>query len=256
MAQVIDIVPVQELGRIKGAPMHMVLTHLVENYPHYREFMEKEEGYKILDNSLIELGGAVTTERLMKAAISVGADEIILPDIFKDKDRTIAAVDSSLYWLDTCSSDGDRGKVMAVAQGSTLSEIAACFEHFMSYKEIDVIGIPKVASVLPWSVSDICTNSGPIGRHALEYLWRDRGLDKEIHLLGCWYSWAELSMFQAPEQIRSVDSCLRSFFYAHNCSLRPEGMTVDLEKSLSWGKHGDWKFWSCGVRGFKTYDRK
>ena len=47
----------------------MLLTHLVERYPEYiEEALKHPNNYKILDNSLIELKGALSMERLIDAA--------------------------------------------------------------------------------------------------------------------------------------------------------------------------------------------
>ena len=64
--QIIDIVPIHYLHLVQNQPMAMFLTHLVENSPEYAKFARNYTGYKILDNSLIELGEAVDIERVLK----------------------------------------------------------------------------------------------------------------------------------------------------------------------------------------------
>ena len=66
--KLINIFPIGNLGMHYTQDMHMFLTHLVEKYPFYAEFAKKVKGYKILDNSLIELGGAVDMKRILDAA--------------------------------------------------------------------------------------------------------------------------------------------------------------------------------------------
>ena len=66
--QIIDIVPIHYLHLVQNQPMAMFLTHLVENSPEYAKFARNYTGYKILDNSLIELGQAVSIERVLNAA--------------------------------------------------------------------------------------------------------------------------------------------------------------------------------------------
>ena len=83
----INIFPLGNICLESNQRMHMFLTHMVEKYPAYTEAARNAPGYKILDNSLIELGGAVDLERVVKAAEYIGADEIILPDVFLQDGR-------------------------------------------------------------------------------------------------------------------------------------------------------------------------
>ena len=81
--QLINIFPLGNICMEYQQDMHMYLTHMVEKYPIYAATAEVAPGYKILDNSLIELGGSVSLERVIDAATHIGADEIILPDVFQ-----------------------------------------------------------------------------------------------------------------------------------------------------------------------------
>ena len=95
----INIFPLGNICLESNQRMHMFLTHMVEKYPAYTEAARNAPGYKILDNSLIELGGAVDLERVVKAAEYIGADEIILPDVFQDGSATIVAVQLAIEEL-------------------------------------------------------------------------------------------------------------------------------------------------------------
>lgn len=92
----INIFPLGNICLERNQRMHMFLTHMVEKYPTYVEAARNAPGYKILDNSLIELGGAVDLKRVVKAAETIRADEIILPDVFQDGPATIKAVQSAI----------------------------------------------------------------------------------------------------------------------------------------------------------------
>ena len=220
--QLINIVPVKNMVFIKEQPMGMFLTHLVERYEEYREFARNFKGYKILDNSLIELGGSVSLQRVVEAAVAIQADEIILPDVFRDGYATYDAVTKSLQQMKELSQRLSKPvKLMAVCQGKDMNEFVACFEALNKLEEIDVIGIPKV-----------CAKMSTQGRPWFEWLWNSPKCAKQIHLLGLWYSFEELSRYQNLDRIRSMDTCLPSFFAVHDLpwdAVRPDGFTVNLE---------------------------
>lgn len=222
--QIINIFPLSNMCMELTQPMHMYLTHMVEKYPQYVAAAKAAEGYKILDNSLIELGDAVSIKRVLTAAKTIEANEIILPDVFQDRDGTLRWLEASLTEIDRIYKSEKPFKLMAVAQGKTYSEWDMCYEEIMSIKEIDVIGIPKV-----------CAKMLPGGRPEVMRRSACRLLDKDHHLLGVWYSAEELFRYDHPEMIRSCDTVLASFMAKHNLNplgVRPDGFTVDLEKDV------------------------
>lgn len=185
-----SIVPVKNIQRTFDGQFAMMLTHLKDYYPK----CNNKQCYKIMDNSLIELGGAVTIEDVWGAALQCNADEIILPDVFQNCDATLLKVMESINWLK------DHNKLrafrlMAVCQGSTIKDFERCFKALESIPEIHCIGIPKVVEKLH-----------PEGRPHFEYLWG--GSSKAIHLLGCWTSLDECRRYRRPQLIRSIDTCI------------------------------------------------
>lgn len=222
--QIINIVPVGNICMEYTQPMHMYLTHLVEKYPMYIKVAQQAGGYKILDNSLIELGNAMTIERVLDAAEKIKAHEIILPDVFQDCDGTLRAIDAALTEIDWRYSGECPFNLMAVAQGKTWDEWDKCYEQLMADDRINVIGIPKV-----------CAKMLPGGRPEVMRRSQCRLSDKKHHLLGLWYSASELYQYEHPELIRSCDTVLASFIAKHNLtamSVRPDGFTVDLENDV------------------------
>lgn len=203
----------------QSGDMLMLLTHLVEKNPDYRDWARQQDGhYRILDNSLIELGGAVTVQQLCNAAAIVKADEIILPDVFLDGPGTLKAVDDALTELNHLG-QLKKYKLHAVCQGKDALEFRKCYSRLEEYKEISVIGIPKVTAKLH-----------PAGRPYFEGLWMYSR--KDIHLLGLWYNWEELSRYKDPQRIRSCDSVLAAFQAYYRLpitAVRPDGWTLDLE---------------------------
>jgi len=221
--ELINIVPIANMSYIQNQTMGMFLTHLVETYPNYASFARKFNGYKILDNSLIELKGkAVSLERLFRAGVAIQADEIILPDEFQKGKETY---DKAYKYLSQCKAMERRSEVkfkyMAVCHGRDIEEFEWCFRELIKL-DIDAIGIPKV-----------CATMHPKGRPYFEHLWLvSQKKAPQIHLLGIWSSFLELNHYIEPERIRSVDSSLTAVFaYNHLNPLldaRPDGFQIDL----------------------------
>ena len=207
----------------ENAPMVMLLTHLVEKYPTYvEEALKHPDTYKILDNSLIELGGALSMDRLVAAAEMVHANEIILPDVFKDGDATIKSTLDSINWLKEHNLLG-KYKIMVVCHGTTREEFKKCFDILNSIPEVDVIGIPKVMSSMPWILSK--------NRRELKDIFMNSS--KEIHFLGSWYNLGELLELgnDVWNRVRSADTCLPSLDIIQGLTLYEDRLgTIDLEE--------------------------
>ena len=222
--QLINIFPLGNICMEYTQDMHMYLTHMVEKYPQYANTARDARGYKILDNSLIELGGAVDLERVLNAAKVINADEIILPDVFQDGPATVKAVRESLQYLTDKWPNRDWPfKLMAVAQGATIEEWHTCYQELLAMPDVDVIGIPKVLAKMhpqgrPYFVNELCN------------LRR-----KPHHLLGLWYSVSEFADYRDLNLIRSCDTVLLGFMAKYGMSsigVRPDGFTVDLENDV------------------------
>lgn len=224
--KLIHIMPLGNLSYEYQQDMHMFLTHLVEKYPVYEKVARDCPGFKILDNSLIELGGSVAMERVHDAALAIGADEIVLPDVFLNGPKTTESVADALKWLrDKYPMGNWPFRLMAVAHGANEQEWADCYRDLLEMPEIDTIGIPKILAKMhpqgrPYFVNTYCK------------------LDqKDHHLLGLWYSFEELERYERPEDIRSCDTVLNAFFRVHHMdpskSVRPDGFTIDLEKDVA-----------------------
>lgn len=217
---IINIVPAPNAHIMKHAQMQMFLTHLCLKYPKYKAFARDYRGFKILDNSLIEMGKAMDFGTVLQTAKDIQANEVVLPDVFQDGAATIEAVMNTLHMYEK----PEGMQFMAVVHGRTMAEVANCIETYEQIPEIDTIGIPK-----------ILTKTFPRGRTTFESLWQ--GSSKNVHLLGIWYSFNEFEEFERLERIRSVDSCQLAWLVLNNFEMsggvRPDGFTVDLEKPLT-----------------------
>lgn len=222
--QLINIFPLGNICMEYQQNMHMFLTHMVEKYPAYAEAARNAPGYKILDNSLIELGGAVDLERVVKAAEIIRADEIILPDVFASGPATIDAVQFAIKELNRMYPNRSWPfKLQAVAQGCDEEEWYECYMELVKNPDVDVIGIPKVLARMhpqgrPHFVNELCNLFA-----------------KPHHLLGVWYSLSELAEYRELRHIRSCDTVILGYMAKYGmlaAGTRPDGYTLDLEKDV------------------------
>lgn len=214
----IDIVPVSNLHMVKHDPAQMFLTHLVLKNKEYAEYAKNYQGFKILDNSLIENAGkSLNIYDVLEAAEIIGAHEIILPDKYMDGPGTI---ESTFNALDICKNYPY--DLMAVVHGKDVNEWVETFNILDNEPRITTLGIPKV-----------CSKMSPSGRPFFEQFWQNS--TKKIHLLGLWYSYTELLEYENINKIRSMDTCLASYFAKNNgtaLSVRPDGFTIDLDNDV------------------------
>lgn len=188
------------IGRQKRyTDMHMALTHLIEEDANYSEFFRQlpDDDYIMLDNSVIELGKAVSLDRLLHAAEEINADEIVVPDAYKNKDETIRLAHK---YLNEIEGRDLPYKIQVVPHGNTAEEWMECYNELRHIDEIDTIGIPKVTSSI-----------FPGGRAYLLTMLNNQNNvceRKEYHLLGIWNNPNEMSYVSGYDWIRSVDSAI------------------------------------------------
>ena len=154
------------------ADYDFILAHLVLKDKEYAEFYQQSERFKILDNSVNELGRPCTIRELEEAAGVVKPDLIVPPDAIQDYEGTLLGLQKALEIFDF-------DKLLPVAQGSDAAE-------FLGYarKLIEEFGFGRIA--VPYiSVSqrsdDLETLA--LNRVALVESLIEMGFD-DIHLLG------------------------------------------------------------------------
>jgi len=125
--------------------------------------------FTMLDNGAAEIGSAIALQRLMEAADLINPDEIILPDVLDDADKTLVHTARALDRI------APHARAMC-PQGKTWEEWTFCADQ-MIQMGCATLCIAKRYEKLP---------GGRV--HALE-IARDRGWDRDhnIHLLGCCY---------------------------------------------------------------------
>lgn len=254
-----SIVPQNFLELTAEADFHMALAHLIglpEFETYTRFFKERKPGsFCIMDNGVIE-GNPMPIDIIIDRALMIDADEIVLPDAYKDVKETIYMIGEAIKRLQLRFGNHNWPfKLMAVPQGHDYNSWMVCAGEIINkYSEyIDTIGIPK-------HLIETMEN-----RDARLYAISDLAdeLDLEgfdIHLLGCWKTPLEvLTIAKASEQgiipkVRSCDSAI-PYVYARNGLRfsdddRPDKDPIDFKKGycnamllayniLSWISIGD-----------------
>lgn len=220
------IAPFANLGLTKLGTCHMVLTHLVHQNKEYADFYAKEKMFKILDNGAFE-NELNNIEGVVEAAKIVKADEIILPDIIYDCDKTIEKTEEAMEWLDQQKLLG-KFSLMAVPQGSTEREWMKCFEVFYNNEDINTIGLSKLSCPKSFDCS-ISESRLKISKILNKYP------NKEYHLLGGSGSILE-EIKKQHRFIRSIDSSVPIHYGQKRISLKFNnkelGTSLDFNKSV------------------------
>lgn len=186
------------------------LVHLFESDSEYLEMFKKAlaDGRDvILDNSIFELGTSFNHDRFVYWINELKPTWYIVPDVWKDG---VATTHMFFEFLDKYPRGTLPGKIIGVAQGHTLTEVAQCYRaiepycdmiafnfDFSSYAHVPQVGIPKRLLMSIGRVQmlrDLC-NHDVIN-------W-----DKPHHLLGCGVP-QELCWYPKHwEWVRSMDTC-------------------------------------------------
>jgi hypothetical protein len=154
---------------------HLLLPSLVPDTRYRDEYRHRREvavpGFYMLDNGIAE-GKATDFPHLLAMAKVMGADEVILPDVMKDMDRTLRAVAQAFYPAFECR---HKYKFMFVLQGQDIAECVHSAVRAMNMYPgiINTFGIPRhILSRGSHARQAIAT------RLALEFPF------KPVHLLG------------------------------------------------------------------------
>jgi hypothetical protein len=152
----------------------------------------------VLDNGAWELGKG-DGKLLMREALVISPDVIIVPDAFRDCTNTLRLARA---WVDSCAMHAP--EIMVVPQGTDLEEWCDCALELYKivrsggWEHSTILGLPKILE----------TYSG--GRKAAVVWCRYRGLFPctEPHALGIWYDLGEAKQLWEGGYIGSLDSTL------------------------------------------------
>ncbi len=127
--------PIQLLPTIQPlADFDFILTHLVLSDKHYADFYAGSERFKILDNSVNEVGTPTSIEDLQEVQKIVHADFIVPPDFSRDYASTSKALVRAEFTF-------GKEKLLPVIQGKDLQE-ALCYGHLLYQKGYKRVAVP------------------------------------------------------------------------------------------------------------------
>lgn len=122
--------------------IEFILLHKLIDNEYYRNYYlnNKDNGkYKILDNSAFELGESLDMDLLMEWAEKINANEIVIPDSYGDKEKTLKLMYEFLDKYPNC-----KFNLMAVPQGKNLKELEFCLYEMTSNDRVHCIGFNKL----------------------------------------------------------------------------------------------------------------
>lgn len=181
-----------------GGSYHMALGQHLATDPKYLtqfERFRKRGDFIIVDNGAAENDGSnVPFRDIVEAARVIRADEIVLPDVLKDKDATLKRSTNP----HTLSMVPPKRR-MVVPQGRDWEEWRECLETLTTLARPASIGVPKWLESLPGGRA-----------HALDYIYnRTRiWMYYNIHLLGIYrkpFSEVQDAVQISPD-IRGIDT--------------------------------------------------
>lgn len=193
---------------------------------YWREF----KGYKVLDNGAFELGKSIDLSILLDIAKAINADEIVLPDVFRDKEETIKRTEEAIRKVDYYKKKGllrPNVKLMAVPQGNDLYEWLTCFETFMRNPKIDVIAINRDSARFYGSRLETLKHvyAGIIAASP--------EIKKEYHLLGMQDNIHEAKIVaEKYPWVRSIDSCF-PYLIAREYAKKQKNVRLDMEAGIA-----------------------
>jgi hypothetical protein len=212
--QYAHIVPTAYLETFdKYNSMHLILAQHIGVDKEYTKFYQNSKKYKILDNGAYENKIPVSIEELIEKAQYIEADEIIIPDVFMECEKTLQLLDSSLTYIAEQALDGDF-KLMAAPQGKTNAEYMKCLGIMQAMPGVDVIGLSFLVVAQCFKEISACEDVLP-NRQMLTKLIELMGFhDKQYHLLGLG-NCKELEHQRQHQWIRGGDS---SSAFVHGCN--------------------------------------
>lgn len=214
-------------GRMISSNCQLLLAHDVAANPeaYINAYNNKRRLFPsiILDNSVVELGGAVDLKMVIEAVRVLDSFEcnpqvtVVLPDVYLKGPETVEAIAGSQDWRHRIGSLSCVGGFLAIPQGRTWEEWIQCAEAICKY------------NFSWWGVPRNIVDGGlrPSRREAVEIV---NALDptKGIHLFGFSDNIEDDLLCARMPQVNGIDSAV-PVRYPHKISLTSKV-----------GKRGDW----------------
>lgn len=179
------------------------LLHLTYNHPEYRAFYKDSKRQVLLDNSLFELGDALTNEQLAAGVLDINPTWYVVPDCLNNKKITISRFTSFKKDYPNLP-----GKAIGVVQGSNRFDLLDCYVYMSQHA--DKIAIPFDSKAFDeYADDDNELVRWCFGRQLFIQELIDDGLwnyAKPHHLLGCSFAAEFGSSVYKTLNIESVDT--------------------------------------------------
>lgn len=211
------------------------LLHLTYIYPEYKDYYINavREGRKVLlDNSLFELGDALTNEALARGVVDLNPTYYVVPDCLNNREVTVGRFEE--FEEDYGDLPGCR---IGVVQGNSLKDLESCY-RFMS-EHADKVAIPFDSA----GFEEITSGKGKLerwcnGRQSFISYLVSKGIwnnSKPHHLLGCSLAREFNYPLYRKINIESVDTsnpvvaAIKKLSYGENgLNEKPDAMLCDL----------------------------
>ena len=156
---------------------HMILPEACSLSEEYVQYYTRTEGYKILDNGIVE-GEALDWDDLIQLAYDLEVDEIVVPDVLKGSNASQRmAIQFGKWLLRHYPSALEDFRFMGAVQGTTMAEVMSSFQTLAGLNYIQVLGLPRsLSSIHPWirpnflatdTVQSVCAANFSGGVHCL-----------------------------------------------------------------------------------------
>lgn len=240
---------------------HLVLAHMVVADESYREFYlarSQAGDYITLDNSSYEMGDNVYTPgELVEIALSVGAKEVMAPEVYRDGKRTAECVEdfvSKVRKVRGCAGQGLG--VFATVHGNSMSELEECCKQAVKMG-VNTIGVScrlshnyfdfgekQTIHANNESMDDSLLRVAIVRRLIrLSMVHSKPGKIPDFHLLGLNHPY-ELSFYPPTGLVRSNDSSCAYLAAVHNRPIDffyekvPDKLNFNDRRQSKLGKEG------------------
>lgn len=250
MARFAPVAPpriVSRLSPINSGDYHLLLAHDVATHAQeYARYFGNFRNTIIMDNSVIELGGAVDLKVVKAACVAVDPTTVVLPDVLLDARATIDSCKAALETWPSTFNDifgrrSDRG-FMVVPQGETEREWAYCAEQFADDPRINFWGIPRNIVALHGS------------RDTAISIARALNPSRRIHLLGFSDDIVDDVICACRREVEGIDSAV---------PLRAGSLGLEMSLALELPPRGDWwdtaeyvPLMDANIERYKRYIRR
>lgn len=212
-----------------------MLAHLLENteYAAYYAQRHSEGEYLILDNSAHEHGKGNPMDVLLDLATSVGADEVVVPDVLFDRRGTLQGARKALEYLRTSTGrdhyfEAGTPTLMFVPQGTSRKDWRDCMAQLanmwgahlastgQSYNSKVVFGVSKDYDYVRGGISSLVTEIDMVRKKMFPLT--------QVHCLG-WPAdlWSIAQVAREHPWVRSTDSAKPFVYAANEILLEPGG---------------------------------